>query len=77
MPNAAHHPWAKKPSRSPFPGQTMDGRMPTTMAKVRSDCALCEIKVKPGQRVAKHFATDSWVHVGCMVRRLNSPILAA
>lgn len=80
MPNDAH-PWSKaradKRRRSPFPGKTMDGRMPTTTAKLRHDCALCDLDVKAGQRVAKHFASDSWVHVGCLVRTTyGQPALA-
>lgn len=69
MPNEAH-PWRPPAKRSPFPGQTLSGRMPRKVASRRSDCTLCPVQVKAGQRVAMHFASDSWVHLGCMMRLL-------
>ncbi len=57
--------------RSPWPGQTLDGRMPSTKAARRERCPLCPIDIKPGQRIAKLFSDDLWGHIGCVVREIN------
>lgn len=42
--------------------------MPTTTAKVTAPCPLCDVRVKAGQRVAKHYGSGQWAHIGCVVR---------
>lgn len=37
------------------------------------DCSLCPRRIRPGQVIAKVFATGEWTHVGCLVRSINLP----
>lgn len=64
------HPWsvkARRPSSTPGPYA-----MQSHAARTRSACPLCPVAVKPGQRVARWFETDTWAHVGCLVRTLSA-----
>ena len=63
-----------KARRSPWPGETLTGRMPRGTAKIRSACALCVFDIKPGQRIGVYIdAVDRgsrWAHLGCVVREV-------
>ena len=48
-------------------------KMPKGRCKAPQNCQLCPIRIKAGQRVAKDFDTKLWVHLGCLVRKINAP----
>lgn len=47
-------------------------RMPRKKAKIAEDCIHCDLRIRPGQWLAKDFTYAVWVHVGCLIRRLNA-----
>lgn len=46
-------------------------RLPRTKAKVADVCSMCPSRIKPGQWIGLHFDTKSWVHIGCLIRKMH------
>lgn len=46
-------------------------RFSKTRAKKADTCVLCTQRIRPGMPIALCYAEEAWVHVGCLVRRMN------
>ncbi len=47
-------------------------RFPRSTAKIAQDCRLCSRRITPGKKLGKDFATNEWVHVGCLFRKMHA-----
>lgn len=52
-------------------------RFPRATCKVAQDCSLCPRRIKPGKKIGKDYATNEWVHVGCLFRKMHVTALPA
>lgn len=48
-------------------------KFPRTTCKVPQACALCPQRIRAGMVMAKDFTSNEWVHVGCLIRKINQP----
>lgn len=47
-------------------------KMPRSTCKVAQPCVLCPSRIKPGMKMGKDFTSNEWVHLGCLIRKINS-----
>lgn len=50
----------------------MTARMPRSTCRLAADCPLCDRRIKPGAKMGKDFTSNEWVHLGCLIRKVNS-----
>lgn len=51
--------------------------MPKSRCKTPQACVLCPQRIKAGMWMGKDFDTREWVHVGCLVRKVNARKMAS
>lgn len=53
---------------------TPPAKMPRSRCKVRQPCVLCPLAIRPGMAMAKDFTSNEWVHLGCLIRKINTQV---
>ena len=47
-------------------------RMSKSKCRLAQDCSLCPQRIKVGTWMALDFGSNEWVHLGCLMRKINA-----